>query len=280
MKLIGHSGCDLELFQDGNNKYVRKYSKNLNYNNRLLSQIAKQEDYSSKTFFKPNILKKNYDLDGRLYFDMEFIPGISFRDYIGRIPLNKIEDYANIFLNIIPPRNDFVDVKPEIENKLNDINRNLYYSNPIIGKAFNFLYGLDWDYVSLSKCHGDLTLENIIIYNDKIYFIDFLDSFIDSWQIDFAKLFQDLETYWSYRKIKIIDENLRIRIYILKSLILRKIASLENGTNYIRNIYQLLLINLLRIYPYTSDRETLKWLDCRISQVIKLVENKKWEKYL
>ena len=62
-------------------------------------------------------------------------------------------------------------------------------------------------HVPYSFCHGDLTFANIIFHSNRLYFIDFLDSFIDSYLIDFAKLKQDLFYFWN---LKIQSINFRI----------------------------------------------------------------------
>ena len=49
-------------------------------------------------------------------------------------------------------------------------------ADPYISYCRNF----DWSKTPIRLGHGDLTFENIIVYRDKLYFIDFLDSFVES----------------------------------------------------------------------------------------------------
>ena len=61
-------------------------------------------------------------------------------------------------------------------------------------------------------CHGDLTFNNIIFHKNRLFFIDFLDSYIDSFFCDLVKLKQDLYHLWS---LKVQEENTlrNIQIY-------------------------------------------------------------------
>ena len=121
----------------------------------------------------------------------------------------------------------------------------------------------------------NLTLENIIItYNKQIYLIDFLDSFYNSWMLDIAKLLQDLELKWSFRNIE-LSVNQALRIEIAKEALIEEILKLRDGKNKLFTIYHLLLLNILRIYPYTKDEKTFDFLDNAIKELIIKIDNKK-----
>ena len=110
-------------------------------------------------------------------------------------------------------------------------------------KSLSYLRSFDFSFVPRSSCHGDLTLENIIVTtNNELYLIDFLDSFYDSWMIDIAKLLQDLELKWSYRFSE-DDSNREIRLLIAKEALLNRIRVMDNGQEIIRNVYSILLLN-------------------------------------
>lgn len=121
-------------------------------------------------------------------------------------------------------------------------------SNKEIKDAVEILEKYPWDCVLHSECHGDLTLENMIIVKDNIYLIDFLDSFYDSWQIDYAKILQDIELYWHYRDEKEINVNLALRLLILKEDLISKILLMDDGEKILDVIYHILLLNILRIF--------------------------------
>ena len=129
-------------------------------------------------------------------------------------------------------------------------------------KIFKKIYSnLDNVKVNLKgKCHGDLTLSNIIINSDlkKIILIDFLKTFNESPLQDICKLIQDLRLYWSSRRLnktnilraKIFCDNIKPFMHI-KNESLYKILDLEMS------------MTLLRIIPYVpkNDFETIKWLE-------------------
>ena len=58
----------------------------------------------------------------------------------------------------------------------------------------------DWDNIPESPCHGDLTLENILLTAGKtVGLIDCDEAFVSSWWLDFGKLFQDIAGHWCLR---------------------------------------------------------------------------------
>ena len=60
----------------------------------------------------------------------------------------------------------------------------------------------DWTGIPETPCHGDLTLENILLTAGKsIAFIDCDESFASSFWLDFGKLFQDLDGHWCIRAL-------------------------------------------------------------------------------
>ena len=120
--------------------------------------------------------------------------------------------------------------------------------------------------MTYSKCHGDMTLENIIIKNDKIYFIDFLDSFYDSWFLDIGTLLQDVQVMWSYRFQKDVSMNTVLRLIVFRDLLIDEIKNVN--PEYVLEIYYALLQKLIRIYPYTKDELTYNFLNEKTKLVI------------
>ena len=111
----------------------------------------------------------------------------------------------------------------------------------------------------------------MITENKRLYLIDFLDSFCNSYYFDVAKLLQDIELKWSYRN-KPKDTNREIRLLIAKEMLINHFRMLPNGQEILRDIYYVLLINLLRILPYTTDELTKKFLQNAIYNTINVIE--------
>lgn len=111
--------------------------------------------------------------------------------------------------------------------------------------------------IPAGRCHGDLTLSNIIFSTEGgCQLIDFLDSFIESPLQDVAKIRQDFEFGWSFRRM---DENsiLKAKIFC-KSFMPRAVLDIERLYPLASKIF--LHMTLLRICPYVEDSKTEQWL--------------------
>ena len=104
----------------------------------------------------------------------------------------------------------------------------------------------DWGNIQKSYCHGDLTFENIMISNGNMYLLDFLDSFINSRIVDFAKIFQDVILGWSWR-----NKNYRpfITLMYMYDYMKERISDMELEASH-----RMLVLNMLRIIPYTNSQ--------------------------
>ena len=275
-KLNGYSGCKLDLMSNNDTLYVRKTSNIPQYNMRLKKQLKKQLNFKSEAVKAPKIYDYNYNEDGLFYFDMEFISGKTLAEYTQDILITEIVDFIKCLFKSIYFTSDEENPKAKdiFKKKIRELE--IKISNKTnLNEAFNILNDFEWSQIYKSPCHGDLTLENIIItYNKQIYLIDFLDSFYNSWMLDIAKLLQDLELKWSFRNIE-LSATQSLRIEIAKEALIEEILKLENGNNKLFAIYHLLLLNILRIYPYTKDEKTFNFLDKSVKKLVQKINNKK-----
>jgi len=272
IKLCGHSGCKLEVVRYDGVLSVIKVSKDSDYDKRLKAQEEKQKNFCNSIFKAPRILGDFKDENGRFCFIMEYVNGVTLSEYLKKISISDIEKFANMFLSFIP--NDFIfdpEAKSIFLSKITDLESKINVESEVFFNIFSRLKKNKWDHCVSSSCHGDLTLENMIWDGNNIYLIDFLDSFYDSWMVDLAKLLQDLECFWSYRNDKNIDENLKIRLFIFKKIILDKICALPDGKQILQTLYDILLIHLLRIIPYTKDDFTKNYLNIEINRIFEKV---------
>jgi serine/threonine protein kinase len=235
IKLNGHSGCSVLMLS---NNIVRKTSANLDYNSRLEKQMIKQKQFYHSVIKTSDILDCGYDENGLFYFDMKYIRGVNLSIYFQQNVLNsclKIIDLFSTFNN-----KNKIDISDQINQKINTMN--------VDDESRELIMNQNW-IVSGGYCHGDLTFENIIINNDGIYLIDFLDSFVECPIIDESKLLQDSFCYWSFKNI--IPE--------------RKLLAVSDKFNT-RQHYCMLLLHLLRIIPYVNGikKDTLL---CMINRV-------------
>ena len=241
----GLSGCSLELIND---RVLRKYSPTTDYNLRLLSQADKQVVFGNR-IYKNIDSPKVYDIQ-KNYFDMEYVAGKSFEEFFSIASVNDIEfvvstlfDYFDTLISTA--RN--VDASNKILKKIASLKEKTSYP-----KYIEFLRKYVEDnriIVPHTFCHGDLTFANIIFHKNRLFFIDFLDCYVDTFLSDLVKLKQDLHHLWAVRNQDVYSNRIhQIYQYIWDKLEVRY----ESFMN--ENFHILDVMNTLRIEPYlTSD---------------------------
>ncbi|MFW3376475.1 phosphotransferase [Aliarcobacter butzleri] len=268
-RLNGYSGCEVYLLEGFGKTFVRKFCKQ-EYAQRLKIQAEKQIQFKSLYVKTPKIFSYNSCIEDKYFIEMEFVNGLHFNDYILRKDLFQIKKIVENLIDDILKREELDNIDTNsVKIKLDSLKK--FCDSSEKKKSLKYLYDFDWNLIKNSYCHGDLTFENILVKNDEIYLIDFLDSFIDTKYIDIAKILQDIDVYWSLRN-KEIDSNLLIRYQIIKKLLLDKLNKEEK-----KICYTLLLINLLRILPYVSDEKTNNFLQKKIEYVNYILEENIYE---
>ena len=275
--LSGHSGCIVTLEKENDIVYVLKKSSSEAYNQRLKRQMKKQDAFvNSENVRSPKIINSGYT-SNIFFFAMEYIKGKTLAEYTSEIRILEISEFIKCLFKSLYYETSKVDPRSNeiFYKKIINLENNIKNQNKIVQEAFEILKSFNWNCVYKSFCHGDLTLENILIGPDKkLYLIDFLDSFYNSWMIDIAKLLQDLELKWSFRNLE-ISPNRNLRLQVAKEALIEEILSTSNGKQNLQTIYHILLLNILRIIPYTSDSKTFEYLDWAMSLLInKLNQNK------
>lgn len=275
MELKGFSGCKLIIKEKDSHKRVMKISPNEQYNSRLKAQKKKQESLQLKGFETCRIYSEGY-VNGLYYFYMDYINGITLAKSMEDINLISIYPIMKAFsYNMVQYERKNLKANERFREKIKMLRFGIKEADATIELAFDYLDDFSWEYVVDSSCHGDLTLENIMIQNNEMVLIDCLDSFYDSWMVDAAKMLQDLEIFWSYRN-ESISNNLIVRLTIMRDLLMEEILQLREGENMVDTIYHILLLNLLRILPYTYDDKTKNFLINKIDGTIKTIKYKGW----
>lgn len=277
--LGGHSGCHIYLMEDDDgNIFVRKISKDIGYNQRLKKQCEKQANFIGNQIRVPAVLSQGITEDGLFFFDMEYIQGITLGEYIKTMEIGKVKGLVETLVNNLVPKSTLLsetervhDVTKIFLDKFCELRKILSVcNNPTIDQALDLLETHDWNKLTYSQCHGDMILENIIVRNDRLYFIDFLDSFYSSWFLDIGTLLQDVQVMWSYRFQETINMNTVLRLIVFRDLLIDEIRKLN--PEYVLEIYYSLLQKLIRIYPYTKDEFTYKFLNEKTKLVIADIE--------
>ena len=241
----GLSGCSLELIND---RVLRKYSPTTDYNSRLLSQADKQVVFGNR-IYKNIDAPKVYDIQ-KNYFDMEYIAGKSFEEFFSVASVNDIEFVVSTlfdyFDTLISTARNF-DATNKILTKIDSLKEKSSHK-----KYIEFLRKYVEDnriIVPHTFCHGDLTFANIIFHKNRLFFIDFLDCYVDTFLSDLVKLKQDLHHLWAVRNQDVYS----VRIHQIYQYIWDKLeVRYESFMN--ENFHILDVMNALRIEPYlTSD---------------------------
>ena len=247
----GLSGCKLEIIKGG---VLRKYSSSINYNQRLIKQVDKQILFSKfilKNIDTPKVLAKS---SNQLFsFDMEYIPGLSSYEYFSSVNICGVEfviqtlfDYFDHFANNMRELN----ISNKVIEKIDSLQNKTKYSDYL--KYLKTYIDNNQVIVPKTFCHGDLTFNNIIFHKNRLFFIDFLDSYVDSFFCDIVKLKQDLYYLWS---IKVQDEE-TVRIVQIYSYIWKKLNQRYNKYIGTKGFEILDVMNTLRIEPYlTNDNQ-------------------------
>ena len=108
---------------------------------------------------------------------MEYISGVTVAKYMTDIRLVDIYKFVELFLNICRENTYDVGAREIFTKKIQNL-KTIKEKSLLYSKCFELLETNEWRYMVLSECHGDMTLENMIIQDGEIYLIDFLDSFI------------------------------------------------------------------------------------------------------
>jgi thiamine kinase-like enzyme len=286
-QLNGYSGARLYLMKKGSTWFVRKISQDITSNNRLQVQCAKQRNWANlpdRIIQCPKIYGDGF-WEGLYFFDMEFIQGLDGVSFLASADNDDIKRFCEKILdnfrftskisvsqNSVPP--DFL---PSLYfYKLISIFDKSHYEFPLALQAKLFLRLKEFigiGNIDSTLCHGDFTLENLIISNDgEIYACDFLDSPFEHYWQDIAKFFQDIEGGWYLRKSPPISR------YVLSYIKHRIYAYIgENAPPYLKVHPVLMAINFARIIPYAQNQEDYNFIISRVAFYLDHFQNT-WEK--
>lgn len=262
------------LCREGRRPFIRKKSASPGYNERLKKQWMKQKLFSAEALKTPAVLGAGYE-DDLFYFDMEYVSARTMAEYVDSLELDDILAFLDLLFQNLPLERGTRDpaARELFAHKISALADNLPDTGDIVLKAVQRLRDFDFSRVPRSWCCGDLTLENILVTENKnIYLIDFLDSFYNSWMIDVAKLFQDVEFQWSFRKLpKNIHRELKL--LIAREVLLKKVLDKTQSVHVLFTIYHIVLLNTLRILPYTRDDETRRYLNRTLAAIMRRIDD-------
>jgi tRNA A-37 threonylcarbamoyl transferase component Bud32 len=203
-----------------------------------------------------NIPEIYYISDDEIH--MQYLNGIDMKTYIHNANSDEIDNLINFIDSYIERSIQFKSspIMPNIVKKLKDIESRtdltqlMFTTSELIKKLPSS--------GKVGLMHGDFTLENILFYNNKFYFIDANPTDINAIEFDVNKIRQDLECLWFVRNESDI---------ITYKIVCDKINfHLKNKWEFMNNNYILILM-LLRILPYCTEDTTQNFLIKEINKL-------------
>jgi aminoglycoside phosphotransferase (APT) family kinase protein len=280
--LVGHSGARIVLHTQGLNSFVRKTASGIAASARLKAQADKQQALWRFGLPVPRVLSQNIDGFGVASFDMAYIPGRTIADAVSHaapfdqsLVAKAVERMIWLFRNSAGAAL----AVQLFEQKISQIVQLSAAAAPDIAALHEVrncgqrLMCRDWRGIPESPCHGDLTLENILLTAGRsIAFIDCDDAFASSYWLDFGKLFQDIDGHWCIRGLYAADMPAVRRVNALQKLEqlrgpLRALAASIDPALPPR-LPQLAALNLFRTLPYIQNRALIAFLCQRINHVL------------
>lgn len=241
-ELRGHSGCHVFLCEREDTRFVKKISGTPGYFQRLEQQMIKQREFEHDWIKKPSVYEFGTEND-RFYFTMEYVNGVQLSTFIARNTVREIDPIIDRLLSFIKSNTSEVttDFAVPVSEKLWSISST---TSVRIDRYLQYCLAFDWSAIPTGYCHGDLTFENILVHQSDLYFIDFLDSFIQTPYLDLSKLLLDILVLWSWR---FEERRPFIKNAHLYDMVLSQLESRE-----VEIVRRLLVLNLLQILPYAN----------------------------
>lgn len=274
MNEASNSGASFQLRKTQNTVQVLKTMPNID--GRVLASLKKQEsfvDFGAFTAVPIGHIQRKDDL---ITVSMDVARGLSIHRLVTELSKERarfmVDNFSNYFEILNNNSSQEVIAGEIFEEKIKSIINALssvqygelaHQARELLCEIQN---SLSTDYrVPIGPCHGDFTFSNMIFdfENEKIRLIDFLDVYVPSYLLDYAKLHQDLSFYWSARSLIKIDEvSFKILCkYILEKLDFRLPKIYTDAYDVIQKL------NYLRIVPYAKDSATANWLSGVIKEL-------------
>lgn len=276
-QLSGLSGATLQIVSDRGHTIVRKTSSSEQGNPRLLRQMEKQQAFSrlDGPINTPEILDAGTTSEGIFYFDMKFVYGLDGHRFLEQCSPAEMQAFAAKLAEhlsridthpCIGETSAYASLYDSCIYKLIEVHRqNVGLSDEIAGKILGCLERVrQMNIDAQGFCHGDFTLENMMIDSKgDLFFVDFLDSTFEHPIQDFIKLSQDIHGGWFQTRGRRISASY---IAYLEKIMECAVEKAVPGYAPARFILQSL--NFCRILPYVKDEMQRKFVIDRITQFV------------
>jgi thiamine kinase-like enzyme len=268
IQLLGNSGAEINIYLERGKPVLKKKFRNTS-EVEFCVQMHRSKEYGRS----PKIIR--YD-ERSVY--MEYIGGKVGSQIIKQAEADEMRCLIKglrIFIEHNLSMSSFADISLTRINKLSLINKNipehLCYFKKYVDYAHEQIVEQKNLQTPIGRCHGDLTLANIILDRTNFYFIDYLDGYLKSPIVDIAKLIQEFIFGWSCRYDH-YKYNLRCK-YILNEII----SYIDKSCIRLVDVKIETIITILRIIPYIKDRRTEKWVSKTLERLARGEDFIYWE---
>jgi aminoglycoside phosphotransferase len=266
------------MTRDGRHWFVRKAARDPAGSLRLRRQLAKQLAFDSANdgaLRVPQVLGEG-EIDGRFYFDMEYVRGTDGVNYLRRASYAEVVTLSERLCGYL----EEISVRPAqvttgtslfdaLYTKLCDVQRRTgQLGGETLSQLFLSLEQLRDVTVDLAPtmCHGDLTLENFVVDEKGVFWLlDFLDAPFEHWWQDVAKLHQDLDGGWYQLNQPPIA---RCVLDYLSNHVIA--AATDRESMYPRIHAVLLACTFVRILPYARTAKELHFVKMRVEHFARI----------
>lgn len=272
--LSGLSGAQVFLItKDSRHWFVRKAAQTPDNSIRLRGQARKQAAFSRAmhdVISTPQILDEG-EIDGRFYYDMEFVRGPDATSFLMRATYEDVTQFADRMCSYIqlaaerpplatPPHRGLFEA---LFSKICQVQRNTGLISP--DNLSQLFMALDrvrsLGDVPPTLCHGDLTLENMVVGpGGTIWVVDLLDSPFEHYWQDVAKLHQDLSGGWYLLEQPPVAQCV---LDFVSRRLLQAAARLHDGYPQLHAL--LVASTFVRILPYARTPEERQFVTERIT---------------
>ena len=154
-------------------------------------------------------------IDDRYYFDMEFVAGTDGASFLRQASVPAVREFTGLICDYLATAaalesDEVVDPFAVLFQRIAEAqHRTDALSEDLLGRLFTMLEPVrELGLLHTTFCHGDMTLENMVITRDGgIWLVDLLDSPIEHYWQDVSKLHQDLSGGWYLRRVAPISRS-------------------------------------------------------------------------
>ncbi|MBU3632840.1 phosphotransferase [Polynucleobacter sp. AP-Feld-500C-C5] len=274
----GHSDFQVVRMPSGD---IQKLAHSHNMQ-RLRAQCEKQKNFTvenSKFIICPVL--NEFEMDGSYGFTMPFCRGEVAPEFVDRASPNKIRTFIQQLIALV--ENFVVNSEVRSVDASQILNKSLsvkeaVQQNPLSPQVLTDLIDGHIESIKtqktfelpIGKCHGDLTLSNIIFddANDRYFLIDFLDSYLESPILDLAKISQETQLLWTSKLMSQTHDSTKYKIAMaaIDEEVQKHFSKYEWYKNY-QSIFE--FQNLIRVLPYARDQDIIQAIIDRLRALIK-----------